>query len=127
MDLSILSIGDLQKLRTRVEKEIAGRSKKQRGRALVEIKAIVAKYGLKLEELMEGPGSHDVSKMASKAPAKAGRKTLAKSAKKSGTVLFQHPENPNLTWGGGRGRRPQWIKDWELSGRSLDEVRLAKQ
>ena len=42
MDLSILSIGDLQKLRTRVEKEIAGRSKKQRGRALVEIKAIVA-------------------------------------------------------------------------------------
>jgi hypothetical protein len=52
MDLSTLSVGELQKLLVRVEKEIESRTKKKRGQAMEEIKSIVAKYGLKLDEVM---------------------------------------------------------------------------
>jgi DNA-binding protein H-NS len=125
MDLSVLSIGELQKLRTRVEREINSRNNKQRGQALVEIKTIVAKYGLKLDDVVKGIAPpRQVQGKAAKPAAKLGIRAPAKSVRKAGIILYRHPENPQLIWGGGRGRRPQWIKDWESSGRSLDEVRV---
>lgn len=117
MDLSAMSVGELQKLRTRIEKEIENRNKKQRGQAMDEIKSIVAKYGLKLDEVM---GKSIVRKPRSEAS-----KTAAKPGKKLVAILYRHPENPALTWSGGRGRPPQWIKDWKTSGRNLDEARIA--
>jgi DNA-binding protein H-NS len=111
-----MSLGELQKLKTRTEKEIESRSKKQRGQALDEIKSIVAKYGLKLDDVMGKPAARKSRNGAAKA--------VAKPAKKSPAILYRHPQNPQFTWAGGRGRRPQWIKDWEASGRSLDEARV---
>ena len=122
MDLSVLSPGELQKLKTRIEKEIDGRNKKQRGQAMDEIKSIVAKYGLKLEEVISNPATCKPRKSAAKAVAKS-----ANPAKKSAAILYRHPENPSLTWSGGRGRPPQWIKDWKASGRNLDEARVATE
>lgn len=116
MDISAMSVGELQKLKTRIEKEIESRNKKQRGQAMDEIKSIVAKYGLKLDEVMGKP--------ISRKPRSEASKTAAKSAKKPDAILYRHPENPALTWSGGRGRPPQWIKDWKASGRSLDEARI---
>jgi DNA-binding protein H-NS len=116
MDLSVMPVGELQKLKARVEKEIESRDKKQRGQAMEEIKSIVAKYGLKLEQVL--------GKSAARKPHNSATKTAAKPAKKAAAVLYRHPENPALTWSGGRGRPPQWIKDWEASGRSLDEARI---
>ena len=116
MDLSVLSLVELQKLKTRIEKEIDGRNKKQHGQAMVEIKSIVAKYGLKLDEVI----GRTVARKTPNGTAKA----TAKPEKKSAAILYRHPENAQLTWAGGRGRRPQWIKDWEASGRSLDEARV---
>ena len=111
-----MSVGELQKLKTRIEKEIESRNKKQRSQAMDEIKSIVAKYGLKLDEVM---GEPIVRKLRNGA-----NKTAATPPKKPAAILFRHPENPALTWAGGRGRRPQWIKDWEASGHSLDEARI---
>lgn len=116
MDISAMSVGELQKLRTRIEKEIESRNKKQRGQAMDEIKSIVAKYGLKLDEVMGKP--------VARKPRNEASKTAAKPAKKPVAILYRHPENPVLTWSGGRGRPPQWIKDWKASGRSLDEARI---
>lgn len=115
MDISALSLGELQKLRTRIEKEIESRNKKQRGQAMNEIKSIVAKYGLKLDDVMGKPVANKSRNSANKA--------AVKSKQKAAVILYQHPENSQLTWSGGRGRRPQWIKDWEASGRSLDDAR----
>ena len=116
MDLSVMSLGELQKLNTRIEKEIESHGKKQRGQALDEIKSIVAKYGLKLDDVMGKP--------TARKPRNGVAKGATKSAKKSQSILYRHPQNPQFTWAGGRGRRPQWIKDWEASGRSLDEARV---
>lgn len=116
MDLSAISLGELQKLSSRIEKEIETRSKMQREKALGEIKSIVAKYGLKLNEVVNIP--------AARAARKSLVKPVAKPTKKPAAILYRHPEDPKLTWAGGRGRRPQWIKDWEAAGRSLDEARV---
>lgn len=120
MEISALSLSELQKLKTKIEKEIEGRNKKQRGQAMDEIKSIVAKYGLKLEEVISKASTPKRGSGLAKKAAK-----VAKPAKKSAAILFCHPDNPALTWSGGRGRRPQWIKDWEAAGRSLDEARVA--
>ena len=123
MNLSTLSQSELQKLKTRIEKEIDGRNKKQRGQAMTEIKSIVAKYGLKLEEVISSKSS--ASPKARKGATSKSAKKAAKPAKKAGAILYRHPENAQLTWSGGRGRPPQWIKDWKAAGRSLDEARVA--
>jgi DNA-binding protein H-NS len=117
MDLSALSVGELQKLAARIEKEIESRNKKKRGQAMEEIKTIVAKYGLKLGEVMGQP--------AARKPRDGARKIADKPAKKPAAILYRHPENPALTWTGGRGRPPKWIKDWEASGRSREEARIS--
>ena len=123
MNLSTLSHGELQKLKTRIEKEIESRSKKQRGRAMTEIKSIVAKYGLKLEEVISSNPA--ASPKARKGATRKPVNETARSAKKPSAIVYRHPENAQLTWSGGRGRPPQWIKDWKAAGRSLDEARVA--
>ena len=117
MDLLALSVSELQKLAARIEKEIESRNKKKRGQAMEEIKTIVAKYGLKLGEVMGQP--------AVRKPRVGAKKIADKPVKKPAVILYRHPENPALTWTGGRGRPPKWIKDWEATGRSREEVRVA--
>ena len=114
MDISALSVGELQKLAARIEKEIESRNKKKRGEAMEEIRTIVAKYGLKLGEVMGQP--------AARKPRVSAKKIADKPAKKPAAILYRHPENPALTWTGGRGRPPKWIKDWEASGRSREDA-----
>ena len=82
-----------------------------------EIKTIVAKYGLKLGKVMGQP--------AARKPRGGSKKIADKPVKKPAVILYRHPENAALTWTGGRGRPPKWIKDWEAAGRSREEVRVA--
>lgn len=116
MNLKSMSAAELNKLKSAIEKEIEGRKKTQRNKALGEIKTIAAKYGLKLAEVVGAPEGQLKQ-----------RKTKVKKAVKTAVkkVAYRHPENPQLTWSGGRGRRPQWVKDWEAAGRSLDEAKVA--
>lgn len=119
MDLKSLSVAELKKLKSAVEKEIDGRKKNQRNKALGEIKSIVAKYGLKLSEVVGGDA--DTSEEMKPRAKKAVNKAAAKTEKK---IAYRHPENPALTWSGGRGRRPDWVKEWQASGRNLDEAKV---
>ncbi|MFN4148374.1 MAG: H-NS family nucleoid-associated regulatory protein [Rhodocyclaceae bacterium] len=105
----------MNKLKKAVDKELEQRKNLQRNKALGEIKAIAAKYGLKLEELVGRTASRIM-------PRKTRSKKTARPAEKK--VLYRHPENPQLTWSGGRGRRPQWVRDWLAAGHSLDEARV---
>lgn len=116
MNLKNMSAAELSKLKAAVEKEIESRKKTQRNKALGEIKSIAAKYGLKLTEVVGTPAGQSGQR-------KPKIKKTVKSTEKK--VAYRHPENPQLTWSGGRGRRPQWVKDWEAAGHSLDEARVA--
>lgn len=105
MDLSKYSIKRLQTLRNDVDKEIASRRGEEKKKAREELKEVATKYGFSLNDLVNGSATN--TRGRSRAPAK-----------------FHHPENPSKTWSG-RGRKPQWVKEWEDAGRSLDELRAA--
>lgn len=122
MDIKKMSVGELKKLQLTIEKEIKGRQKHMHIKVLEEIKAVAAKHGFRLADLVGSSTSKSkprnlISNVAKNSPGKPAGKKLK-------VILYRHPEIPELTWGGGRGRRPQWIKDWEASGRLLEETRV---
>jgi len=103
MDLSSYSRQDLIKLRKQVEHELESRRRIDQRSARQELKDIAEKYGMSLADLITGIGSGE------------GRGP-------KGEIVFRHPQDPAKGWSG-RGRKPKWIKEWEASGRSLDELR----
>lgn len=102
MNLSSYSRQDLIKLQRQVERELENRRRVDQRTARQEVRQIAERYGLSVAELVGG----------SRRPAKTAR---------SG-VIYRHPEDPNLSWAG-RGRKPNWIKEWEEAGNSLDQLR----
>lgn len=97
MDLSSLSLVELQDLQKRIPGEIKRREESEKVNVLNELKALAQAKGFTLEQLLE-----------SKA---------VKTRKSSGTVAakYRHPANPELQWTG-RGRRPRWVEEWLQSG-----------
>ncbi|MCO6441852.1 MAG: H-NS histone family protein [Nitrococcus mobilis] len=106
MDLSKYTIKDLERLKKDIDKEIASRRKHEERQAREEIKEVAAKYGFTLNELVGG-----ISIPKGRSQSKAQGK-------------FQHPEDPTKTWTG-RGRKPNWVKEWEAAGCSIDDLRAA--
>lgn len=103
IDLSKLSLEELQGLARDIEQEIIGRREADRERVLAQMRELAASVGLSLEELLKQ---------------ERGRER----ARVPGTsVRFRHPENTALTWSG-RGKRPQWIIEWLASGRTLEDL-----
>lgn len=109
MDLSKMSVGDLRALEQQVRQEIQERQHEEMAHAREQILAIAQRVGVPLEELLKGSGAVKGSKVA---------KLKAKVA-----VRFRHPSDLSIEWTG-RGRQPQWIKDWVASGQSMDALRI---
>ncbi|MFY9327262.1 MAG: H-NS histone family protein [Georgfuchsia sp.] len=109
MDISTLSIEELQALQTRIPDEIKSRKAQQKKNVLKEISDIAARHGYKLEELI-GPSQDgaDVNKSATRKPAK---------------VKYRNPTEPGLQWTG-RGKKPAWVTAWLNQGKSLDELKV---
>lgn len=108
VNLSILSIADLQHLKADIDKELNERSSKQQ--AIEEVKQLAASKGLKLEELLVELG---LAKGTLK-----GRRELGPAP-----IRFRHPSNPSLTWSG-RGKRPNWMRDALALGLTEDQMRI---
>lgn len=92
----------LRKLKADIDKELASRRRNDARLAKQEMRKAAEKYGFSLSELV----NPSTLKGGSSAPAK-----------------YQHPNDPSKTWSG-RGRKPAWVKEYESSGRSLDELRI---
>jgi DNA-binding protein H-NS len=45
--------------------------------------------------------------------------------KKPNAKVYANPENPEQTWGGGRGRKPAWLTELLDKGADLEELRVA--
>lgn len=103
MDLSKYTPEELQWLKKDIDKELTSRRKMDAKKAQKELKSVAERYGFTLNELVSGQ--------------------TAKPARSKGDVRFRHPQDSNKSWSG-RGRKPVWIKEWEASGRILDELRV---
>ena len=99
LDLSKLSIEELETLVRDAQAELAARKEAERERVLQQVRELAASVGMSVEELL---------KMQ-----KAGRGTVE--------AKYRHPENAELTWSG-RGKRPQWVTDALASGKTLEDL-----
>lgn len=115
MNLSSMTLSELNKLQTQVAKEIAKRNDSAKRELLKEIKKLADQKGVALSDLMKEAG---VAPVRTRGPAKK----KAGAAKKAGgklPVKYRNPANPAQGWSG-HGRRPQWVLDWLAAGKSLD-------
>ncbi len=105
MDLAKYNSQELRELRKEIERELKKRRKQEVREAQRELKTVAERYGFSLNELLAvTPG--------------------VKAGAAKGIVRYRHPEDADKTWSG-RGRKPSWVKEWEGSGRSLDELRVS--
>ncbi|MCU1496036.1 MAG: histidinol phosphate phosphatase [Acidimicrobiaceae bacterium] len=102
MDLSNLSVADLRALQDQVSKQLKVAAQQDIAKAREEIQAIAQRAGISLQELVKGG-----------ARAKSGKVA----------VQYRNPANADQQWTG-RGRRPQWVKEWLDAGKTLDELRV---
>src|SRR4051794_36428517 len=101
IDLSKLSLDELQALARDIETEIVTRRAAEKERVLHQMRELAASIGMTPEELLRG-----------------GRGAGAAVAV---AVKYRHPDNPGLTWSG-RGKRPTWVSEALASGKTLDDL-----
>ena len=105
MDLSALSVAELNKLLSDIPKEIIRREKGEKARVRKELEALAAAQGYSLEELLGDAGA--TSK-------RVGKPVAAK---------YRHPEDGSLTWSG-RGRQPKWIGEFLAKGGKIESLAI---
>lgn len=121
MELTKLTLTELQRLQKRIEAEIEKRTNSTKRDALKKMQKIAAEAGLSLEELM-GDGKKAAKAAKPRAAAKPGRKPGAKK-KTAGVAKFSNPANASQTWTG-HGRKPGWVVEWLGSGKALEELAI---
>jgi DNA-binding protein H-NS len=105
VDLSNLSIQELQELAREIENEIVTRREQDRERVLQQMRELAASVGMTLEDFLRQ---------------ERGRGRAAVPAG-GVAVKYRHPDDPGLTWSG-RGKRPNWVNDALDSGKTLDDL-----
>ena len=109
IDLEDLSTADLTKLEAQIEKRKQELAKENLTSASAEIKAVLAKYDLSLD---------DVLPLITKAKGKRASAPRGKVAPK-----YQNPADASQTWTG-RGRKPLWVIAALDSGKTLDDIAI---
>ena len=116
IDLSQMSLAELQRLGKRVERAIAGHEKKRVKEARNAMQKLAKEYGVTLEQLL-----------ADGAPKKRGRPAGGGKAggkpKAKGKPKFANPKDKSQTWTG-KGRKPQWFIDAMASGKREKDLAI---
>jgi DNA-binding protein H-NS len=105
MDLSALSVAELNKLLLDIPKEISRREKGDKARVRKELEAFAAAQGYSLEELLSDTGA------------------TAKRVSKPVAAKYRHPDEHSLTWSG-RGRQPKWIAEFLAKGGKIESLAI---
>lgn len=100
MDLSKLSLVQLQELQQRIPSEIKRREAEEKANVLNELRAFAKSRGFAIEDLL-------------------GKETKVKAAGSKMKVKYRHPDNAELEWTG-RGRKPKWVETWLAEGKALE-------
>jgi len=99
VDLSKLSLDELQTLARDIETEVVSRREADRERVLNQMRELAGSLGMTLEEVLRGEKG----------------KVLPVPVK------YRNPGNPIQTWSG-RGKRPAWVNEALASGMTLEDL-----
>ncbi|MFN4325146.1 MAG: H-NS family nucleoid-associated regulatory protein [Azonexus sp.] len=102
MDLSKLTLVQLQELQQRIPSEIKRREAEEKAIVLNEIRALAKSRGFAIEDLL-------------------GKENKVKAAGGKVKVKYRHPDNAELEWTG-RGRKPKWVEAWLAEGKTLETL-----
>jgi DNA-binding protein H-NS len=103
IDLTKLSLEELQALAQDIEVEIIGRREAERARVLSQMRELAGSLGMTLEDVIRG---------------EKGRSGAVVAAK------YRNPNNPALTWSG-RGKRPAWVNEALAAGKTLEDLAVS--
>lgn len=101
VDLSKLTIEEMQELAREIENEIVTRREAERERVLQQMRDLAGSLGMTLEDFL--------------------RQERGRGTGRAVAVKYRHPEDSSLTWSG-RGKRPNWVNDYLASGKSLADL-----
>jgi len=106
MDLSNMSAAELRGLQEQIKQQLKQRESQELAQAREQIQAIADSVGVPLKELI-------------------GTAVRAGKGGKGSSVApqFRNPSDGAQLWSG-RGRQPQWVKDWLASGKAIDLLRI---
>lgn len=111
MNLDLLNTKELNELIAAANARIAQIAATERQEVRAKLIALAKENGYDASDLISGATTNVVS-------IKSGK------TRKPAAPKYQHPTD-GRTWAG-RGIKPNWVKEWEAAGRSLDEVAIAK-
>ena len=111
------SLDKLNRELDKIKRAIETKEARDKKATLAKLVLVARKSGFELHELMD---SATVAKSASGTLKVPSRKTG-----KRGKVApkYKNPANESETWTG-RGRQPIWVRDFIMSGGSLDQVTI---
>lgn len=100
MDLSKMTVAQLQDLQQKIPAEIKRREAEEKANVLNELRALAKAKGYVIEDLL-------------------AKEVKVKVAGGKVKVKYRHPENAELEWTG-RGRKPKWVEAWLAEGKSIE-------
>jgi len=115
IDLSKLSVPELQALRDDAAHEIEKRAKEDRAALLASFEQQAKVKGFALADLLP-----------MRTAEKPGGKKSGKTSTGSVPPKYRNPENAAETWAG-RGRMPEWVKAFKEAGRNLDDCLIEQK
>lgn len=101
--IASMSLSQLQEFQTMLSTEVKKRHEETKREAMTQIRNIAAVAGIALEDII-------------KSTPKTARVSASPVA-----IKYRHPEKPELVWTG-RGRHPQWVKDWNEQNGNTDAL-----
>jgi DNA-binding protein H-NS len=115
--LESLELDELEVLKQEVEQVIA-KKREERFQALrAEVIELATKLGVPFETLIARfAAEQDKKRRGRPGGSGAGRKI---------PFRYRHPTDPEKGWTG-RGLPPKWLKEWEASGRSREELLIVQ-
>ncbi|GAB4286101.1 MAG: H-NS histone family protein [Roseovarius sp.] len=108
IDLSDLSLAELEKLQQAVAVAISERRRQARKEARAELERKAREMGFTIEEIFDVANDRKSGKTG-----KTGRSA----------PRYADPADPSRTWTG-RGRRPKWVEEHLAQGKSLEDLAI---
>ncbi len=105
MDISNLSLPELQSLLEIIPEEITRRKRQEKQRVLQEMEVLASAAGFSLAELFDP------------------KSVIPTKAKKTVAAKYRHPENSGLEWTG-RGRQPKWVAEFLAAGGTIEQLAI---
>jgi DNA-binding protein H-NS len=127
MDLSSYSLSELRDLEILIKKEIQQRAHQTSRLLLERFEEFAQAEGLNIADVLKTEEGQKLIQQA--IPQSAGLAGTRRGMRQGTAVVkdrlppvYFHPTDPSIGWSG-RGRTPDWVKNWESENRDREELR----